>query len=691
MRPSGPGYWNHEAAVYRDLKRYDDAEKAIAQALRICPGNSPYWKTRGDLLRMSGKREGAADAYAQALKFDPANFDARNALRDLQGKGYVFSRFDSVDVQALIAEAPPASKFPDDDALVILDDKRRVVYEGGASEYTREYIVRVHNSRGIDQTKEQSIDYNPYTERLTLEKAVTMKRDGTEIKADVDRNQIVYKSLEDGDVAYLKYRIRDVYAGSLARHFWDSYYLNLFYPVHVARYSLLTPAGFGYRHRTQAMADAPAERETPDGTLRVWSTRGEPAVKSEPGMPGLDRVGKMVFVSSIPSWGVISSWYEDLTRTKIRSTHEITRQLRQIVPDSLRLTDLQKIDRIYNFICDRIRYSNVRFRQSKLIPQKARDVLATRIGDCKDVATLFIAMLADLKIPAHIVLLNTHDDARSLSILPSVSFNHALVVVDLPGRPLYCDLTAPDFPLGTLPDGDLDAYGLAIRPGADSLHFIAPGDFPPRTLHRTTQITVRDDMSVLIKSTDRREGNASATYRNRYRNKSQKEREIDVKKDLEGMYPGVKLVSFELSGIDTNGSTCSLTYTVEVPQFLSGSKPFLVMKTPWTRPWGQWSDLGRDTREYPLEFNTGLESTEEEISVQLPKGYVPAEALLPVRHSCSLGTFSAELRQERGVLKGRRKMVFDRSIAQPEEYAAFKTFYNAVVTADNKPLLLKKK
>jgi len=691
LRPDGPGYWYHKASVYQNLKRYDEAETAIARALRVCPGNSRYWQTRGDLLRTSGTRESAANAYTQALRFDPANFDARTALRDLQGKGYVFSRFDSVDVHALIREAPPAGNYPDDDALVILDDKRRVVYEGGASEYNREYIVRVHNRRGIDQVKEQTIDLNPYTERLTIEKAVTMKRDGTEIKADVDRSQVVFKSLEDGDVAYMKYRIRNLYSGGLARYFWDSYYLNLFYPVQLARYSLLTPAGLQYQHRTQQMPDSPTVRETPDGTLRVWSTLREPAIKSEPEMPTLDRVGKMVFVSSVPSWEDISRWYEDLTRTKIRSTYEITRQVREIVPDSLHLTDLQKVDRIYNFISDRIRYSNVRFRQSKLIPQKARDVLATRMGDCKDMATLFIAMLAELKIPAHFVLLNTRDDAPSSALLPSIPFNHAIVAVDLPGSPLSCDLTAPDYPLGTLPDADIEAYGLDIRPGVDALRLFTPKDFPPRTFRRTTSITVRDDMSVLIGSTDRREGNASATYRNRYRNKSRRDQEDEVKKVLESMYPGVKLVSFELAGIDSNISRSSLTYVAEVPQFLSGSKPFLVMKSPWTRPWQQWSGLGREQRTYPLEFITGLESTEEEVSIQLPKGYKPAEEILPVRHSCSFGDYSTDFHLERGTLKGRRRMVFNISSVSPEDYPAFKSFYNTVVTEDNKPLLLKKK
>lgn len=61
---------------------------------------------------------------------------------------------------------------------------------------------------------------------------------------------------------------------------------------------------------------------------------------------------------------------------------------------------------------------------------KARDVLVNKIGDCKDVSTLGIAMLREVGITAHYVLVNSGDEERRGNIPPSIDFNHCIVAVE---------------------------------------------------------------------------------------------------------------------------------------------------------------------------------------------------------------------------------------------------------------------
>ena len=103
------------------------------------------------------------------------------------------------------------------------------------------------------------------------------------------------------------------------------------------------------------------------------------------------------------------------------------------------LTDKEKVEIIYTFIVKNIRYSSVSFRQSGLIPQKANSVLNTKIGDCKDVSTLFVAMCKEAGIEdAGLVLVNTRDNGLKDLMLPSISFNHCIGSVTLDGETSLC-------------------------------------------------------------------------------------------------------------------------------------------------------------------------------------------------------------------------------------------------------------
>jgi len=691
LRPGAPGYPYHRATVLKDIQRHDDALEAIDEALAICPGNSVYWHTRGLILRALDKREDARQAFQRSLSFDPANFDARDALRDLDGKGSAFAHFDSVDVPALIRAAKPADQYPHDDALILLNELKRVVYDQGSTEYIRERVIRVHNTRGIDQFKEEEIDYNSYMSRLVIERAVTIKPSGAEFKADINRNQIVFKSLEPGDVLHLKYRVRNVVGGLLSEHFSDAHRFTQRYPVHLSRYAVIAPADLELKFRTQMIENAPVVRNTPDGVLRTWTVQDAPGIVPEPEMPSLDRVGRVLFVSTIRSWDEIIRWYDGLTRTKARKTFEIAAMVREVLPDSVRLTDREKAILLHAFIGDKVRYSSVSFRQSGIVPQKARDVLATRIGDCKDIAVLYVAMLKEVGIPAWIVLMSTRGEENSPLVLPSLVFNHAVVAVQVGRDTVLVDLTARNVPFGSLPDDDVGSFILHIRNGATDLDTVRRGGLPARTIQQKTSITVREDESVLISCTDLRSGSAAASIRARFRDESAKGQEREMQKRLEGIYPGMKLVTFGLEGLDPRSPHATQSYTVEVRNFLTSSQAFVVMKSPWTSRWEQWSALSNDTRQYPLDFWPSLESVSEEITITLPSGYTLAEPIPPVTLRSTAAEYTTSIRSERGTLIATRRLVYKKDTIPPSEYAEFKKFYNAVVANDSAPILIKKR
>src|SRR5947208_15244318 len=86
-------------------------------------------------------------------------------------------------------------------------------------------------------------------------------------------------------------------------------------------------------------------------------------------------------------------------------------------------------------------------------PRLPGAVLATRYGDCKDKATLFVALARRLGLRAYPVLLSsTGGIARDRP--SALAFDHMIAAVERSGGYLYLDLTSELTPFGSVPPSE---------------------------------------------------------------------------------------------------------------------------------------------------------------------------------------------------------------------------------------------
>ena len=691
LNPAAAGFYYKMANTLLLLQDYTNAETYFNKLMEICPNSSLYWEKLGDTKRAMRETNAAIEAYNTALKYSPVNYDARDNLRELQEKKSIFSLFDANDPKKLIQNAPSAKEYPNDNALIVLNEEKRAVYHKGASELSEEMLIKVFNTEGIDDFKEYYIPYNHYNEELIIEKAVTMKQDGSEIKGDIDDNQIVFKSLEENDYIYLKWKIRNYYSGKLSNQFWDKFYFSRYYPSLQLKYSVLLPKGFEFNYRSQNMSNEPGSiRETEDGPIYTWTLNSEPAVKYESGMPRLEDVGKMLYISSIQDWEYLVKWYMDLAETKTRTSYEINEQLEELLGNKSNLSDLSKIRIVYDFINKNIRYSNQSFRQSGLIPQKARDVLVNRIGDCKDMSTLCIAMLRKLNINAHYLLLNTKDEGLNKNALPAIPFNHCIVQVELPDSALYMDLTAKMYPLGSVTRTTLDAFSLLIKPGEKEPFYLPENKFMKREITRKTNASFDDENGINIKIVTNRTGALTQTMRESYQFKTEEEQIKEITESLSSDYPNVKVTKFSIQNLDTLTSTLNYEYEFKVPNYLNDAGGFKFFKIPWADNENSNKAISYDKRTYPYNWWTGRDLEIENIAIHLPKGYTPVDLEKEIAYSCPAAEYKIMNSFENGIINSTRTMTFKKSEILPEEYLAFKEFLTNVINSDAKQILLQK-
>ncbi|HEY2324539.1 MAG TPA: DUF3857 domain-containing protein [Thermoanaerobaculia bacterium] len=127
------------------------------------------------------------------------------------------------------------------------------------------------------------------------------------------------------------------------------------------------------------------------------------------------------------------------------------------------------IEKILDAIRRNVRYAGVEVGDGSFIPRTPSFVIQNKYGDCKDKATLLVAMLRTAGIPAHVALLNAGYGVDTVASLPAVdSFNHAIVVVD-GSSALWIDPTDEFSRAGEIPLQDQGRMALIAAPGTTGL------------------------------------------------------------------------------------------------------------------------------------------------------------------------------------------------------------------------------
>jgi Transglutaminase-like enzymes, putative cysteine proteases len=188
-------------------------------------------------------------------------------------------------------------------------------------------------------------------------------------------------------------------------------------------------------------------------------------------MSTLADIGAVLQISTLPDWKYVSSWYSDLSSSLAKTDFVIKEAVSELFKDKKNLTEIQKAKMIYEYIEQNVTYSNVPFMHGPIIPQKASRTLTTKLGDCKDVSTLFVAMCKEAGLKANLVLVDTRDNGDEHLDLPSIDFNHCIAQLTTGNKTYFIELTDQRLSFASLPITDINANALFIPRDDD-----APGE-----------------------------------------------------------------------------------------------------------------------------------------------------------------------------------------------------------------------
>lgn len=344
------------------------------------------------------------------------------------------------------------------------------VLKNGASTQTMDYTVRVQGEDAKVSASLFQIDYNALTDKVEILEAYTLN--GKE-KIPVEPSGIEDRDKGESK-AYDAMKIRSVVFPQvqIGSKIHVRYSVTTSKPIMENRWSndvTLSPSVFVEKFRLTVKSEVPIYFDVEDPhSLLVKKQKDKFNVEftNKKVLQGWVHAEKEpyfhpsgfanIWLSTHKSW---TEFYEGFDKDIAAVLNApLPRALKPWVEKAKKNKDQkQQILALMGFMSHDFRYfGDWRRHDGGIVPRPLAEIEKSRYGDCKDLASLLVAMLRQLKIDANVALVRRGENAWGHEPdykLPNMShFNHAIVQAKVGAEVLWLDATNPVSSLEPFPD-----------------------------------------------------------------------------------------------------------------------------------------------------------------------------------------------------------------------------------------------
>lgn len=260
---------------------------------------------------------------------------------------------------------------------------------------------------------------------------------------------------------------------------------------------------------TQTLPASVQESETHN--TWTWILKGLPVHTDEPlSPPAVKRARRLRLVikprpldgrMALTTWSEVGRFYRHLT-------HGLDQPPAQALLDfadehgTVQHDELPML--LYRFVRDRIRYVSMSEGIGALRPHAADLVYRSKLGDCKDMATLLLSLYKHFRVEAAPALVATRDASGPAPEAPALSgFNHLIVALRRAETPayLFLDPTARSTPFGSIPWEIQGSRALVIPRQGDAELITVPIDTVERNVEEVRWRIAGGNAELTIRAT----------------------------------------------------------------------------------------------------------------------------------------------------------------------------------------------
>ena len=427
----------------------------------------------------------------------------------------------SADPKAMLAAAEAIRPTnPDDGVLVLLDEETVTFDAAGRSTRVERLLYRVIGESSVDGWSTIETTWQPWYHEQPVVDARVVAKDGSVHR--LDPKSFGIGDAEDApdmfsDTRILSGPLPAVAPGSIVEQTITWREKNPLYTAGTterhqfgrwveSRQSRLTiewPAGVEIHtvNRTRPVIE-PRATESNGITRLVFETGPIPGFDfTEWNVPADANLYPYVAWSTGKSWQEVAKRYSEIVDEKIGDLAVVDRITRAALGDAKTPRDIAV--RLLAAVQRDIRYAGVEFGEGSIVPRAPAETLKNKYGDCKDKATLLVAMLRRAGVPAHVALLRSGSGYDVEPGLPGLGYFDHVIVVTEGADPIWIDPTDEFARVNELPESDQGRLVLVANPATTALLKSPQDDSRAnRSVERREFKLPEDGKATIVETTD---------------------------------------------------------------------------------------------------------------------------------------------------------------------------------------------
>jgi len=660
--------------------RVDKAEALIEGMLAQLPENPNLLEAMG-ALKMKAGRDGALPYLERALALEPQNPTLEKMITLTQSEQRAFYEPYRITEpsEAYVREVSPI--------VVNVDNRVRKVAPNGQSTYYHQLEYEILSEQGIKELPGYAFSYAPLREKAEVIRAEII-RDGQVIHLtrfgrqrisdpayrmyyDLVSYQIAFTSLEVGDRVCIEYRIDALTSENIyGDYFGDQQYFSNSYPTRQIAYTLIVPDDLDIHIHVEKMIPEFSQIRDGGDLVYRWSLEPVSPYETESRMPGVQGYMPYVAVSTFEDWQSMASWYQELVEDQLvldLETRKLVAELTEGITDTREI-----VERIHEYVVTNTRYVALEFGIHGYKPYEVNQVCTRQFGDCKDKASLMVAMMREAGVEAEIAIVRTADKGYVHTYPAMLTyFNHAIAYV--PELDLYLDGTAELSGMDELPVMDQGALTLLVdAEGRGELTNIPVYDNTREQYALRLSLDASGDAEI---SGELSFQGAIAPDVRRYLSIDTR-LEQDLQELVSESLPGLDVLRAEREGRSIN-DPITLSFTGRSSRVLQTGNgelrlPLSILNDELTRDYAPNAQ-----RQFPLYFGAPKRKSVR-LEVRAPDGWTPIE--LPEPLALENDDFAVDLSVERNGEHGisvNYSLHFKRARVEPDGYRVLREMMQA--------------
>jgi hypothetical protein len=464
--------------------------------------------------------------------------------------------------------------------------------------------------------------------------------------------------------------------------------------VESARLNILLHDGYEINYKAFNAAD-PKQETIKNGISLQWDFNQLPAVKSEAYSPPVEDIFPIIYFmphhfaydfyeGSNASWEDFGNWIALLNQGRQQLPNETIGYLKTLVADAA--TDREKAAILYEYMQKRTRYVNITLGIGGQQPIPANTIDRVGYGDCKALSNYMHAMLKAVGVDSYYTLINSGKNKYGLhEDLPGAQFNHVILCVPEENDTLWLECTSQQIPFGYIGRGNHNRPVLLITDECGVL-----GKTPQYGMDENRKTTTA---SVILLAN----GNGQAQieivseglfYSDIYGLESLPATDQERWIYRNFSFPNYHINKHEIENQKEVLPAFALHLDIDLRAYARSSTNRLFIPLNLTR--GQLKQPERiKNRQHPFVIYNAY-NYNDTIIYSLPEGFEIESGLQGFTLKDDFGMYDAEVEQIDNKLIYTRKLQLFSGRFDAKDYDRFVEFMGAIVSADNRQVVLKK-